>query len=207
MRNITIFSTQGINGPQKIESSATHWGELRDQIKEQFPDINLNSLKAVEGIGQHTLESSQSTLPEGEFTLFLMPSKTKSGIDADSMGYWDLRNAIHQLITQYPDQAASFFNTGRNYTNKSANELRRLYGEWMTNEETDVEIEEEIMNACPPNSVEIVLETILVTYSEELEKAPRAAELINEAITVIKEGEEKYQLMEQYDEIYKNIHE
>ncbi len=76
LRNILIFSTTGQAG-QTVESRAQTWGELQKDFDEK--GIYYEGMKAVTSPGKVSLESPESELPEGNFTLFLMPKQTKSG--------------------------------------------------------------------------------------------------------------------------------
>jgi hypothetical protein len=75
-RTITIYNTVGQN-KQTHESSANNWGELQGELKEK--GINTNGMKVVIGETQNSLESPQGVLMNGDFTLFMMPQKVKSG--------------------------------------------------------------------------------------------------------------------------------
>jgi hypothetical protein len=88
MRNITIFTTVG-SRRDTLESDATIWSELQNDLDQA--DIQHDGLKAIVASTQNTLESSNATLPEGDFTLMLMPTKVKSGTDYNAINYNDLR--------------------------------------------------------------------------------------------------------------------
>ena len=93
MRNVTIFSTRG-NRRNTIQSEATTWSELQDDLNNN--DIEYSSFKAIVSSTQNTLESSEAVLPEGDFTLMLIPGKVKSGSDYEDMRYNDLRRLATQ---------------------------------------------------------------------------------------------------------------
>lgn len=80
MRNITTYSTLGDN-MKVIQSAATTLGELRPDLDAH--GVRYQGMKLMTNPGQVTLESLQAQLPEGEFQLFLMPDKVKSGILGD----------------------------------------------------------------------------------------------------------------------------
>ena len=51
-------------------------------------NVRFEGMKVMTNPGQVTLESPQAELPEGEFQLFIMPQKVKSGYrDADLISY------------------------------------------------------------------------------------------------------------------------
>lgn len=79
-RRIVIYSTIGENY-KEIQSNASTWGSLTEEFSAQ--GINWKGMKAVNGEDQHTYDSSEAILPDGEFSLFLMADKVKSGYDDD----------------------------------------------------------------------------------------------------------------------------
>lgn len=86
MRKVSIFSTLG-NNEKHIMTNATIWGDLQVEIASH--GIGSNGMKVVVGESQVTLESNQAELPAGDFTLFFMPQKVKSGYDDRPQGYSD----------------------------------------------------------------------------------------------------------------------
>lgn len=77
-RKVTIYNTIGDNA-KEIYSSAVNWGGLQQEMNQNR--IPFSDLKAVVGETQVTLESSEALLPDGDFSLFLMAGKVKSGSD------------------------------------------------------------------------------------------------------------------------------
>lgn len=80
MRKIVTYNTLGENMVE-VYSSAMVWGELQPDLTRA--GVRYEGLRAMTNPGQVTLESLQAELPEGEFQLFLMPQKVKSGWDED----------------------------------------------------------------------------------------------------------------------------
>lgn len=74
-RKITIYSTRG--GKNVIESAATTWGEIKSTVEDMY---DLDNMSVVENANRTTLGRDDSGLPASEFTIFLKPQKTKSGI-------------------------------------------------------------------------------------------------------------------------------
>lgn len=76
-REITVVSTQG-GARVVLRSEATSWGQLKNEINREgsFNANEVNSL--VRGGGE--LNNDSDSLPEGDFTLFITPSKIKSGL-------------------------------------------------------------------------------------------------------------------------------
>lgn len=73
MRTITVFNTDS-NEPFSFESDATTYGQIKDQLK-------AGGMKVVVRETRNTLEEEGAALPEGNFTIFLYPTKMKSGWD------------------------------------------------------------------------------------------------------------------------------
>jgi hypothetical protein len=91
MRQITIYSTK--YGIKKIDSDATTWGELKNEIIETG-GYDLTNLTATENVNKTTLESMEAVLPEGDFVLFLRATKFKAGADYANMSFADLRSHL-----------------------------------------------------------------------------------------------------------------
>lgn len=77
-RRIITYSTLGDN-MKEVFSSARTLGELQPELT--AAGIRFDGMKLMTNPGQVTLESLQAELPEGEFQLFIMPQKVKSGTD------------------------------------------------------------------------------------------------------------------------------
>ena len=129
MRTITVYSTSGRNGINVITDVQT-WGALKTELSTK--QIQHDKMKAVIGETKNTLEAPNAVLPEGDFSLFLMPLRTKSGIDVQNMSYKELRSSIKDEITEHGTEASEFFNGGgKNYTNKSTDEMKSLLQNWL----------------------------------------------------------------------------
>jgi hypothetical protein len=76
MRKVTIYSTIGNDSKEAFVSSTT-WGDLQNELA--VKQISASGMKVIIGESQLTLESNQAELPLGDFTLFFMPQKVKSG--------------------------------------------------------------------------------------------------------------------------------
>jgi hypothetical protein len=75
-RKVIIYNTIGDNF-KEIYTDARTWGALTDEFNTH--GVTWKGMKAVDGETQHSFESSEAILPEGEFSLFLMHDKVKSG--------------------------------------------------------------------------------------------------------------------------------
>ena len=124
-RIITVFSTKG-KQKSKIETSATTWGELQPFLMEEGYD--LENLLATENIKRRDLLSVDAILPEGEFTVFLRPQKTKSGADISDMSFSELRQIVRDNHGN-----EDFLDHMGNYTRMNTETLRRTLIDWFDN--------------------------------------------------------------------------
>jgi hypothetical protein len=92
-RIITVFNTVG-NKKTILSSQASTKAELALDLVRN--DIHYLGLTFVVGETQNQLLNDESILPEGDFTLFLMLEKQKSGICTV-----DRRSNINHLINAY----------------------------------------------------------------------------------------------------------
>lgn len=76
-RTVTICATVGNSG-QTIQTNACTWGELMLELDNHI--ITYSNLRCIIGETRNTLESAQAILPSSNFTLFMLPKKTKSGM-------------------------------------------------------------------------------------------------------------------------------
>lgn len=76
MSKVLIYSTSGRSGFE-FETTATTWEELQRDLSTN--QVSYDGMKAVLGESRLTLESPKAQIPQLDFTLFLMPIKTKSG--------------------------------------------------------------------------------------------------------------------------------
>jgi hypothetical protein len=77
-RIITIISPQG-DERVELHSNATTWGELKQEINQEGTFNADNSTAMIRGL-RTNLESNTAALPEEPFSVFLTPSKIKSGL-------------------------------------------------------------------------------------------------------------------------------
>lgn len=76
-RIITIVSPQG-DVRVELNSSANTWNELKSEINANGTFNANESTAMIRGI-RESLTNGSTVLPTGEFTVFLTPSKIKSG--------------------------------------------------------------------------------------------------------------------------------
>ena len=123
MRKIIVYSTKGKSG--SFESDAKTWGEIQSDVKKIVGD--LDNLIATENVNKTNLGHQDSVLPEGDFKIFLRPSKTKSGAtDFSSMSFRECRAFIAdkgQACKDYLNAEAK--KSGRNWTQLSTEEIQK----------------------------------------------------------------------------------
>ena len=80
-RKIKIYTTNGM--PGTIETNVSTLGELKPILRQR--EVNYGGMKLLVGETKNELSQDEAILPEGDFKLYLMPAKTKSGVDFDEM--------------------------------------------------------------------------------------------------------------------------
>jgi len=93
IRAIKVLSTVGESGT--IDTNITTFGELKPLLSDR--GINYSGMKAMVGETRNELAVDEAVLPEGDFKLYLMPAKTKSGSSARSRLYDTLSETYAEL--------------------------------------------------------------------------------------------------------------
>ena len=118
---VTVFSTKGAKR-SVIETSAATWGVLKNQLIAN--NIPVDGMRAIVGETKVTLESSAAVLPvDFDFTLFLSPTKVKSGRELT-------RNECYEFIKNARNNdvnAGHYFGNYPTFGTASLNELIRNY--------------------------------------------------------------------------------
>ena len=81
MRTIKIFTTNGVGGT--VDTNARTLADLKPVLMER--NISISGMKMLVGETKNELSEDAAILPEGAFKLYLMPNKTKSGVDFEEM--------------------------------------------------------------------------------------------------------------------------
>jgi hypothetical protein len=135
MKKVLIYSTTGSNG-KIVETEATEWAGLQTSLL--AAGVSFEGMKAILD-SRVTLESSRAQLPTGDFTLFLMPLKTKSGlqmIDIEGLSYYQCRAMVRDIITNADNKEAAklhFTVNGKNYTQTSTINMKINLKKWFEN--------------------------------------------------------------------------
>lgn len=76
MSKLVTIRHESKNERKNITTTATTWGDLKAEVENIY---NLTDIKVVVKETKATLDLAGAVLPEGDFTIYLMPSKVKSG--------------------------------------------------------------------------------------------------------------------------------
>jgi len=132
-RVIKIFST---NIRKVINSAAQTWGELQSDLRRE--GVSYSSMKAISSVDKISFEHPDATLPQGEFTLYLTPVKTKSGLT----DY--LKNQLQELVyelNQVTRKAEQLLNEAESRENagweKEAEEFQDILNKTVVDEDDD----------------------------------------------------------------------
>lgn len=135
-RKIKIYTTAGI--PGTIETNVSTLGELKPLLRQR--EINYDGMKMLVGETKNELSVDEATLPTGDFKLYLMPAKTKSGVDLDEMEEAIVRieNKVDRILSKLDSiNTSSVVSTSASKVadpisfedQREIEELRRLAGE------------------------------------------------------------------------------
>ena len=135
-RKIKIYTTAGI--PGTIETNVSTLGELKPLLRQR--EINYDGMKMLVGETKNELSVDEATLPTGDFKLYLMPAKTKSGVDLDEMeeAIERIENKVDRILSKLDSiNTSSVVSTSADKVadpisledQREIEELRRLAGE------------------------------------------------------------------------------
>lgn len=104
IRTVKVYSTVGASGA--IETNVTTLGELKPLLAQK--GIDYSGMKMLVGETRNELSVDEATLPEGDFKLYLMPKKTKSGGNARIADLFDtLSDTYASLSAEFESLADS----------------------------------------------------------------------------------------------------
>ena len=135
-RKIKIYTTAGV--PGTIETNVSTLGELKPLLRQR--EINYDGMKMLVGETKNELSVDEATLPTGDFKLYLMPVKTKSGVDLDEMeeAIERIENKVDRILSKLDSiNTSSVVSTSAGKVadpisledQREIEELRRLAGE------------------------------------------------------------------------------
>ena len=130
-RKIKIYTTAGV--PGTIETNVSTLGELKPLLRQR--EINYEGMKMLVGETKNELSVDEATLPTGDFKLYLMPAKTKSGVDLDEMeeAIERIENKVDRILSKLDSintsSASKVADPISLEDQREIEELRRLAGE------------------------------------------------------------------------------
>ena len=130
-RKIKIYTTNGM--PGTIETNVSTLGELKPILRQR--EVNYDGMKLLVGETKNELSQDEAILPEGDFKLYLMPAKTKSGVDFDEMEETleRIESKVDRILSKldnesYKGSSVSQTNLISPEDQREIEELRRLSG-------------------------------------------------------------------------------
>ena len=131
-RKIKIYTTAGM--PGTIETNVSTLGELKPLLRQR--EINYDGMKMLVGETKNELSVDEAVLPTEDFKLYLMPAKTKSGVDFDEMEETleRIESKVDRILSKlssesYKELSVSETNLISPEDQREVEELRRLAGE------------------------------------------------------------------------------
>ena len=102
-RKIKIYTTNGM--PGTIETNVSTLGELKPILRQR--EVNYDGMKLLVGETKNELSQDEAILPEGDFKLYLMPAKTKSGVDFDEMEdtLERIENKVDEILSKLDNES------------------------------------------------------------------------------------------------------
>lgn len=111
MRRIKVYTTVGVSGT--IDTNVRTLGELKPILSER--EIDYSGMKLLVGETRNELNVDDAILPEGDFKLYLMPQKTKSGgLENDIESLQDSIDIVENKV----DRILSILDNGRTSESK-----------------------------------------------------------------------------------------
>lgn len=103
MRKIKLYSSLGVSGT--IETNVRTLGELKPLLRER--EIDSSGLAFLVGETKNELTMDDSVLPEGDFKLYLLPKKTKSGNSYNFERLADLFRDIAEIFDELSESGCT----------------------------------------------------------------------------------------------------
>ena len=170
-RIVTVYTSNGQNA-KSISINATDWGTLQGELNEN--DIPTSGLKAILGEQRTTLESNAAQLPLEDFSLFLMPKKTKSGIDYSTLSFKEKRAEMKKIFAKNESAKEYFKDGSKNWTQLSSDKITELLTSWHNGEKTSTKKEEKKVEKKPKKESKKKIEPkVEKKVEKKIEKTPK----------------------------------
>ena len=199
---VTVQASENTDRTINTSEVIKTWGGLRDILSAEGYD--LDNLKPTENINKTTLEHIDAVLPDGDFRVFLRPSKTKSGNPYANMGFKDLRAKINELGDESKAHLSNLV-PGKNWTQLTTDQLREGLSTFASNSSTPAStpveenaVMEETSNSSQPvtnleklTEVKSLLNCVKdnTSCSDLEDYVDEAIDIIDNAIDLINVGE------------------
>lgn len=128
-RNVYIYNNQDINKNGVITTTALTFGELKRELSARGMPTNSQSNSFINGNDKTSYQLDEASLPDGDFTLFIYPLKTKSGMKKDDikvLDYKGLAGIIKTCIADDPDSKEKYFTTNEGKSWSRAGKEERM---------------------------------------------------------------------------------
>lgn len=113
MRQVKIYTTNGSAG--SIDTDVRTLGELLPLLRQR--EISTEGMKMLEGATKNELSLDEAVLPVGDFKLYLMPAKTKSGSANQKLA--ELFKEIAEIYEDMDDEEVDYSDLNLDYTPRS----------------------------------------------------------------------------------------
>jgi hypothetical protein len=215
-RKILVYSTVGKTAFE-IDTTVGTWGQLQELLSDHQIS-NFSSLKSIVGETKVTLESPNAILPETNFTLFMMPRKTKSGLtheEIDNSAYRTLKDVIKKIVKENPENKEFFSDKNHNWTQLSTDTMKKLLKKWFPESVKDLDKSEaeevEVTEEKAPVEVlseEFDFEKVKMTNDEKetyLKLQKKFEKLHNKIAKRIKEEKQRFLEAQKMEELQKAV--
>lgn len=138
-----IVASQAANKAKRIQFCGTTWGELKNH-PEVLPLLG-NGVEAIVKPGNTALTRDDASVPAGDFSLFLVPTKNKAGVYANTAAAKKLAEEIGKAIIDAEHKA-----TTQDLEELKASliaEIEDYFGVDLSSEENDEELKAALREA------------------------------------------------------------
>lgn len=183
-RVVTIFTTLGKNA-QEFKSAGSTWEEIQKDMKHL--NFDYSGMKVVVGDTRLTVESPRAVMPEGNFTLFFMPVKTKSGAEYSRSELFSLMKAE---VEKKKTIKETFQIDGKNMTQLSTPVLQVLWRNYKTGSTDSVSVPETVAKKETPQPTKAtngVTEKVIDPLQKKADTLHPAVKLYDEIVSDLKD--------------------
>lgn len=169
-RQITVFSTLGQSKTVLTTDVAT-WGELKDLILEEIPEIDFNKMSAIDRDTKTSYEHPEAILPTGDCLIFIRVKNTDKGIDYSSLTMKELREEVKKFKAAYGEDFTAALKKDGNWTQYTTAQLAKVlnnYSALVFQEQEELEISEPSTTVLVEKEDLNIITRILNTLSQKV---------------------------------------